>query len=293
MKKIYNIILTTVVCLAGLAACTHDYPVGEMARIISVAPDARQTAAAGQSFDVAVTADGAWVADTPDWIQACYDTIKAANFVAAAPVEANAATAPTFANGTTGTPLDATQFASRIPLTISGYDGSDAIENLPVLVRLGSISAQGFDVSAVAPERLGIRIMRERAASSGGTLSVVSGSSAGITVFAESTQPESAEEILRESARIVRQDADVIIGLNFWMSPEKAAERGIQLTDGNRLYVDGVLRLVSRSDEEWEKIFAPWYTVERLEHFAWPGETAETRRLFYLRPAGRRADTES
>ena len=68
MKKIYNIILTTVVCLAGLAACTHDYPVGEMARNISVAPDARQTAAAGQSFDVAVTADGAWVADTPEWI---------------------------------------------------------------------------------------------------------------------------------------------------------------------------------------------------------------------------------
>ena len=68
MKKIYNIILTTVVCLAGLAACTHDYPVGEMARNISVAPDAQQTAAAGQSFDVAVTADGAWVADTPEWI---------------------------------------------------------------------------------------------------------------------------------------------------------------------------------------------------------------------------------
>lgn len=68
MKKIYNIILTTVVCLAGLAACTHDYPVGEMARTISVAPDAQQVAGQGQSFDVAVTADGAWVADTPDWI---------------------------------------------------------------------------------------------------------------------------------------------------------------------------------------------------------------------------------
>ena len=92
------------------------------------------------------------VADTPDWIQACYDTIKAANFVAAAPVEANATTAPTFANGTTGTPLDATQFASRIPLTISGYDGSDAIENLPVLIRLGSISVSGFDISALASD---------------------------------------------------------------------------------------------------------------------------------------------
>lgn len=68
MKKIYSIILTTVVCLAGVAACTHDYPVGEMARTISVAPDAQQVAGQGQSFDVAVTADGAWVADTPDWI---------------------------------------------------------------------------------------------------------------------------------------------------------------------------------------------------------------------------------
>ncbi|MCR5839050.1 MAG: DUF2341 domain-containing protein, partial [Kiritimatiellae bacterium] len=92
------------------------------------------------------------VADTPDWIQACCDTMTNANFVAAAPVEANATTAPTFTNGTTGTPLDATQFASRIPLTISGYDGSDAIENLPVLVRLGSISVSGFDISTLASD---------------------------------------------------------------------------------------------------------------------------------------------
>ena len=53
------------------------------------------------------------VADTPDWIQACCDTMTNANFVAAAPVEANATTAPTFANGTTGTPRDATQFTVR------------------------------------------------------------------------------------------------------------------------------------------------------------------------------------
>lgn len=68
MKKIYSILLSAAVCLAGLAACTQDYPVGEMARNISVAPNAEQVAAAGQTFDVAVTADGAWVADTPDWI---------------------------------------------------------------------------------------------------------------------------------------------------------------------------------------------------------------------------------
>ncbi|MBQ3807873.1 MAG: DUF2341 domain-containing protein, partial [Kiritimatiellae bacterium] len=102
------------------------------------------------------------VADTPDWIQACYDTIKTANFVAAAPVEANATTAPTFINSTTGTPVEATKFASRIPLTISGYEGSDAIENLPVLVRLGSISVSGFDVSALASDGSNFRFADAR-----------------------------------------------------------------------------------------------------------------------------------
>ena len=95
--------------------------------------------------------------------------------------------------------------------------------------------------------------------------------------------PETAETILRESARIVTQDAGVIIGLNYYLSPEAAAARGMELTDGNRLYIDGVLRLVSRTDGEWTRIFSPWYTVERLEHFAWPGEAKETRRLFRLR----------
>lgn len=42
----------------------------------------------------------------------------------------------------------------------------------------------GFDVTAVAPERLGIRIMRERAASAGGSVSVASGAQ-GTTVFIE------------------------------------------------------------------------------------------------------------
>ena len=94
---------------------------------------------------------------------------------------------------------------------------------------------------------------------------------------------ETAETILRESARIVTQNACVIIGLNYYLSPEMAAARNMELTDGNRLYIDEVLRLVSRTDEEWTQIFSPWYTVERLEHFAWPGESKETRRLFWLR----------
>ncbi len=95
--------------------------------------------------------------------------------------------------------------------------------------------------------------------------------------------PETAGNILENLARVVEDDATVVIGLNFWMSPEKAAARGVKLTDDNILYQDGVIRLVSRTDEEWTDIFAPYFTVEKLDHFAWPGETAETRRMFFLR----------
>ena len=94
---------------------------------------------------------------------------------------------------------------------------------------------------------------------------------------------ETAQDIIRQSARVVRPGASVIIGLNYYLSPETASAKGLELVDGNMLYVDGVLRLVSLSDEEWTAIFSELFDVERLEHFAWPGEKSETRRLFYLR----------
>ena len=95
--------------------------------------------------------------------------------------------------------------------------------------------------------------------------------------------PETAEAILREAARVVTPDAAVVIGMNYWLSPEEAAGKGLTLTDGCRLYLDGVLRLVSRTDAEWTEIFSPYFRVESLEYFAWPGEKKERRRLFHLR----------
>ena len=97
--------------------------------------------------------------------------------------------------------------------------------------------------------------------------------------------PETAEAILRGLARAAAPEADVFIGLNYYLSPEAAAQKGLTLTDGNRLYINGVLRLVSRTDDEWAALFSPYFAVERLEHFAWPGETEERRRLFRLRKA--------
>ena len=56
-------------------------------------------------------------------------------------------------------------------------------KNNRVLISI-SDNGIGFDTASVAPERLGIKIMRERAASAGGKVSVASGSQ-GTTVFIE------------------------------------------------------------------------------------------------------------
>lgn len=95
--------------------------------------------------------------------------------------------------------------------------------------------------------------------------------------------PDTAQEIIRHTARIAAEDADVFIGLNYYLSPEAAQSRHLSLSDGNRLYMDGVLRLVSRTDEEWLSLFAPCFRVESLRCFAWSGESEARRRLFHLR----------
>ena len=94
--------------------------------------------------------------------------------------------------------------------------------------------------------------------------------------------PETASELLRELARILTPEGRAVIGLNYYMSPELAAEKGLELED-DRLYLDGVLRLVSRTDAAWAAIFSPFFSVESLTYFAWPGENQEKRRLFRLR----------
>ncbi len=98
--------------------------------------------------------------------------------------------------------------------------------------------------------------------------------------------PAMTEDILRHAARVLKEGSPAVIGLNYWMPPEAAEKRGFDLREGRCVYVDGVLRLVTRTDEEWQALLGRYFRVENLEHFAWPGEAGETRRLFRLR-AGR------
>ena len=94
---------------------------------------------------------------------------------------------------------------------------------------------------------------------------------------------ETAKEIIERLARVATKDALIIIGLNFYMPPEVAAQRGMSLQEGKYLFVDNVLRLLSLSDDEWKDLLTPYFDIQKLEYFAWPGEQKETRRLFILR----------
>lgn len=94
---------------------------------------------------------------------------------------------------------------------------------------------------------------------------------------------EVSENIIKELSRIAKKGATVVIGLNHYMEPKANAEKKIEVKEGNMIYVNEVLRLVSHTDEEWTQIFNKYFTVEKLDHFAWDGEESEKRRVFILK----------
>ncbi|MDY6430764.1 MAG: class I SAM-dependent methyltransferase [Bacilli bacterium] len=95
---------------------------------------------------------------------------------------------------------------------------------------------------------------------------------------------ETSEYILKEFSRIIKKGGRLVIGLNYFLSKEKAKERNLNLEEDKYLYLDGVLRLTSLSDNQWISLFNKNnLDVESLDYFAWPRETKETRRLFILR----------
>ena len=95
--------------------------------------------------------------------------------------------------------------------------------------------------------------------------------------------PEMADGILRDMVRVASGDARIVVGLNYYMKTDQVSTRGFEVKNGNMIYIGGVLRLVNRTDEEWTDMLSSLFTVEKLDHFAWPGETTETRRLFFLK----------
>lgn len=93
---------------------------------------------------------------------------------------------------------------------------------------------------------------------------------------------EVADSVIANIARITTDDAKIVIGMNYHSDEKSDPEKGIEVKNGNEVYVNGVLRMVSRSDEEWTSIFEKYFKVDAVDHYSWPGETTERRRVFLL-----------
>ena len=94
---------------------------------------------------------------------------------------------------------------------------------------------------------------------------------------------EISDDIISDFARVITKDGLLIVSLNYYIRPVENKDRGITIKNDKYLFINGILRLSARSDDEWKEVFEKYFKVEKLEYFAWPGEEKETRRLFFLR----------
>ena len=95
--------------------------------------------------------------------------------------------------------------------------------------------------------------------------------------------PEVADGILENISRITTRDAKIILSMNHYKQPAADPGKNVTVRNGNEIFIDGILRLVSRTDEEWSEILNRYFDVLGISYFAWPGEKEERRRIFELR----------
>ena len=93
---------------------------------------------------------------------------------------------------------------------------------------------------------------------------------------------EVSKRILEYFNRVTTKDATIVIGLNYYLDLKDFKTNERTKIDPPYFYVDDVLRLTSKTDDEWIDFFSLYFKVEKLDYFAWPEEKEEKRRLFIL-----------
>ena len=89
--------------------------------------------------------------------------------------------------------------------------------------------------------------------------------------------------IAKHLGRILTPDGTAVIGMNYYKDLSADPGANVEIKNGNEVYMDGILRMVSRTDSEWRTIFEQYFKVEQLEYYAWNSETVERRRIFVLK----------
>ena len=94
---------------------------------------------------------------------------------------------------------------------------------------------------------------------------------------------EAASFVLGELSRVLKQGSPIVVTTNVYLRPENNPKGAYTILNGNEVYIDGVLRMVSRTTEEWIALFSPFFDVERVDHDAKGKPNKINRRIFYLR----------
>ena len=94
---------------------------------------------------------------------------------------------------------------------------------------------------------------------------------------------EISEYIAQHLGRILSPNGTAVIGMNYYKDLSADPGANVEIRNGNEVYMDGILRMVSRTDDEWRSIFEKHFVVEQLEYYAWNSETVPKRRIFVLK----------
>lgn len=91
-----------------------------------------------------------------------------------------------------------------------------------------------------------------------------------------------AVDIINNAARITKPGSTIIFSMNYYIDTKLLNVPGY-VVEGSHIYIDGILRLNSLSDDEWKNIFSKYFKCIKLSYFSWPGEDKEKRRLFIMK----------
>ena len=145
----------------------------------------------------------------------------------------------------------------------------NAIETVKYLAKLHGIN-EGFTAMAVSQEWLSSQAPE----SYDGVV---------CTCVLDVVPTEICKGIIENLAKVCKKGATAVIGLNYYAEPVDKPEKNIYIKNGNELYLDGILRMVTRTDSEWKQLFSPYFEVKKLEYYAWNSETQPKRRMFVLK----------
>jgi len=93
-----------------------------------------------------------------------------------------------------------------------------------------------------------------------------------------------AETVFEQFKRILKPGAEILIALNYELTDKRAEEIKMKKFDKNCFELDGNLRAVNYSVEDWKKILGKYFEIIKYKGFNYDWDTAKAeRRIFFLK----------